>query len=114
MSKAFAGVPGNEERAALVLAGPDEVAVVDLTGVAVAVQIPTGARFAVFAATGDFCVQWKESTVAVFPAATVNPAVEGPEVNPAARFIGDRAGFTVPDFSVIGNGTGVCTISFYT
>lgn len=113
MSKPLAGVPGNENRAALVLQTPDEVAHVDLTGAAVAVAIPAGAKFAVFAATGDFAVQWKESTVAVFPAATA-AAGELPELNPAVRFIGDRAGFTVPAFSVIGDGTGVCSISFYT
>ena len=113
MSKHFSGVPGNADRAALALATPDEVAHVDLTGVAVAVAIPAGARFVVFAATGDFCVQWKESTVAIFPVATA-VAGELPEINPASRYIGDRAAFTVPDFSVIGSGTGVCTISFYT
>ena len=121
MSKPLSGVPKtNPERAALALITPDEISHVDLTGAAVTIQPPSDARFVVFAATGDFAVEFDHAVVAAFPGATAAAPAQRPEINPAVRFIGDRldeqANLPVPvdyTFSVIGDGTGVCSIAFY-
>jgi len=116
--KAFAGVPKQSpERGATALATPEDVAHVDLTGAAFTIVPPAGAEFVVFAATGDFAVEWADATVAVFPSANAAPGVR-PEFNPAVRWIGDRFNADVfpggPGFSVIGDGvTGILTASFY-
>lgn len=113
----FDGVPKvSSERAALALATPESVAHVDLTGAAFTIVPPATAQFVVFAATGDFAVEWADGTVAVFPAANAAPGVR-PELNPAARYVGNRHNLdnfpSGPGFSVIGGGTGVLTASFY-
>lgn len=115
--KAFDGVPKQSpERGATALATPEDVAHVDLTGVAFTVVPPATATMVVFAGTGDFAVEWADGTVAVFPAANAAPGVR-PELNPAVRYIGDRHDLVAypsgPGFSVIGGGTGVLTASFY-
>lgn len=113
----FDGVPKvSPARGALVLATPEDVAHVDLTGAAFEIVPPAGINFVVFAATGDFAVEWADATVAVFPTANAAPAVR-PELNPAARYIGNRHDINNfpggPGFSVIGGGTGVLTASLY-
>ena len=115
--KAFAGVPKQSpERGATALATPEDVAHVNLTGAAFEIVPPAGAEMVVFAATGDFAVEWADATVAVFPTANAASGVR-PELNPAARYVGDRFNADNfpggPGFSVIGGGTGVLTASFY-
>ena len=114
---AFDGVPKvSSERGALALATPEDVAHVDLTGAAFEIVPPAGMNIVVFAASGDFAVEWADATVAVFPGANAAPGVR-PELNPAARYIGNRFDAATfpggPGFSVIGGGAGVLTASFY-
>ncbi len=115
--KAFNGVPKQSpERGATALATPEDVATVDLVGAAFTIVPPAGAEMVVFAATNDFVVEWADGTVAVFPTANAAPGVR-PELNPAARYIGDRFNLdnfpSGPGFSVIGGGAGILTASFY-
>lgn len=117
--KSFDGVPKvSSERGALALQTPDEVVHIDLSGAAVSVTPPDGTKFAVFSADDNFAVEWTDGVAAVYPAATDVSDGPLPEINPAARFIGDRidnpASPPTPySFSVIGNGSGWLSIAFY-
>jgi len=119
--KPFDGIPKvSPTRGALALQTPDEVVHIDLSGASVAVTPPAGTRFAVFSADDNFAVEWVDTTVAVYPAATDISDGPLPEINPAARFIGDRIDNPVVpatpyNFAIIGiaASTGFCSIAFY-
>ena len=117
--KPFDGIPKvSSQRGALVIQAPDEVVHVDLSGAAVAVTPPAGTRFAIFSGDDNFAVEWEDATTAVYPVATDVTDGPLPEINPAARWIGDRidnpASPPTPySFSVIGTGTGFLSIAFY-
>lgn len=117
--KPFDGIPKvSSERGALVLQTPDEVVHIDLSGAAVAVTPPASTRFAIFSGDDNFAVEWTDTTAAVYPAATDVSDGPLPEINPAARWLGDRIDNPVVagvpyNFSVIGAGAGWLSIAFY-
>jgi hypothetical protein len=118
--KTFQGSPGvNHAVGAKSLPGPVDVAHVLLSGSSQAITPPAGAKYAVFsvekaAIPSNYAVQWKDSTVAVYPLATAASG-ELAELNPDIRYVGDRfhSSFVSPDFTIIADVAGMLTISFY-
>ena len=70
------------------------------------ITVPTGARFALFSATGDFYANY--TTTATVPGDTAIADATASELNPAMRWVSG-----VTTISVIAPATCVVTISFW-
>lgn len=87
--------PPSDTRYAIVLAG----------GTAQTVTVPTGANYVVFAARGEFWVNY--GTTAAVPAIN-NVAGNAPELNPVAKRVTDQA-----TFSIVSAAANIVTLSFF-
>ncbi len=102
--KSYLDGSSSSAKANFVLAAPDEVHSVELSGTAVSFTVPAGARHVVFSATDTFAAAYDGT--AALPTSTAVTNGAGSELNPAVRLLDD-----VTSISVIGS----CqiTLSFY-
>lgn len=86
--------------------GPDSVDIYYGDAAATTFTVPSGARFVLFAATGDFYVRWDGSAAAIPSADVTNGS--GSEVNPIVRSVKGSE-----TFSIIAAADVIVTMAWY-
>lgn len=93
-------------KAGFALQAPEYVDSVELTGTAVQLTVPAGARYAVFSGTDNFYVAYGADPTAVVPSGTTSDG-SASELNPAVRRLDG-----VEKISIIG--TALVAVSYFT
>jgi hypothetical protein len=105
--KAFLDFNDPESKAGFALNAPSYVDSVELTGTAVQLTVPAGARYVVFSATDHFYAAYGAAPTAVAPSGTTSDG-SGSELNPAVRRVDEIAKISVISADAL------LTLAFYT